>query len=40
LSVCTKNSTAFFLCFIPRIIRKGHISRLALAIANSVLSEP
>jgi hypothetical protein len=30
---------SFLICFIPRIIRRGHISRLALAIANSVFSE-
>jgi hypothetical protein len=37
LSVCIMNTNAFFfVCFIPRIIRKGRVSCLALAIAISM----
>jgi len=37
LSACIISTAAYFLLFfIPRIIMKGHISHLALAIANSV----
>jgi len=37
LSPCIISTAAYFLLFfIPKIIMKGHISRLALVIANSM----
>ena len=37
LSACIISTAAYFLlCFIPWIFMKGHISRLALVIANSM----